>query len=51
MISAALGVRTKSTKEQREFDAAVKEKERKRKGEERERKREEEEAKRSVWDD
>jgi hypothetical protein len=54
MINAALGVRTKSTKEQREFDAALKEKEKKRKEEERERKREEErreEAKRSVWDD
>ncbi|KAF8249368.1 hypothetical protein K440DRAFT_219680 [Wilcoxina mikolae CBS 423.85] len=55
MISAALGVRTKSTAEQREFDSAVREKEKKRKEEERERKREEEkkeeEAKRKVWED
>ncbi|KAA8897419.1 hypothetical protein FN846DRAFT_963736 [Sphaerosporella brunnea] len=55
MISAALGVRTKSTKEQREFDAAVREKEKKRREEERARRREEEkkveEAKRSVWED
>ena len=35
MISAALGVRTKSTKEQREFDAALREKEKKKRDEER----------------
>jgi hypothetical protein len=55
MISAALGVRTKTTKEQREFDAALKEKEKKKRDEERARKKEEEmkqeEAKRSVWED
>ncbi|KAF8542057.1 hypothetical protein BDD12DRAFT_423426 [Trichophaea hybrida] len=55
MISAALGVRTKSTVEQREFDSAVREKEKKRKEEEKERKREEEkkeeEAKRKIWED
>jgi hypothetical protein len=55
MISAALGIRTRPTKEQREFDAALREKERKRKEEERAKKREEEkraeEAKRSVWED
>jgi len=55
MISAALGVRTRTTKEQREFDAALKEKEKRKRDEERARKKEEElkqeEAKRSVWED
>jgi len=55
MISAALGVRTKSTKEQKEFDAALREKEKKKREEEKTREREEgrrqEEAKRSVWED
>lgn len=55
MIAAALGVRTKSTTEQRAFDKAVREKEKKKRDEERERRREddkrEEEAKRMVWED
>jgi hypothetical protein len=54
MISAALGVRTKSTKEQREYDAAVREKEKRRLEEERERRREEErekeKTKMAIWD-
>lgn len=55
MISAALGVRAKSTKEQREYDAAVKAAERKKREEERERSRVEEEererVRRGIWED
>jgi len=55
MISAALGVRAKSTKEQREYDAAVKATERKRREEEREKSRLEEEererVRRGIWED
>lgn len=55
MISAALGVRVRSTKEQREFDKALREREKKKLSEDRQRRREEEikadEAKKKVWDD
>ncbi|CUS06987.1 unnamed protein product [Tuber aestivum] len=55
MISAALGVRAKSTKEQREYDTAVKAAERKKREGERERSRLEEEererVRRGIWED
>lgn len=55
LIAGALGVRVKTTAEQREFDKALREKEKKRKEEERRRAREEEErkerAKKGVWED
>lgn len=55
MISAALGVRTKSTKEQREYDNAVRIAEKKKKDEEREKKRleeaEKERMKTAIWED
>lgn len=55
MISAALGVRTRSTKEQREYDAAMMGAERKKREEEKERRRIEEEEKEklkvAIWED
>lgn len=55
MISAALGVRTKSTKEQREYDSAVRMAEKKKKDEEKEKKKleeaEKERMKTAIWED
>lgn len=52
MIAGSLGVRApKRTEEQREFDRAVKEKEKKRRAEEKERAEQEEKLKASVWED
>lgn len=55
MISAALGVRTKSTKEQREYDSAVRATEKKKKDEEKEKKKleekEKERMKTAIWED
>ncbi|KAG0640120.1 hypothetical protein HOY80DRAFT_36625 [Tuber brumale] len=55
MISASLGVRARSTKEQREYDAAVKAAERKRREGEKERSKLEEEererVRRGIWED
>lgn len=52
MIAGSLGVRApKRTEEQREFDKAVKEKEKKRRAEEKERATQEEKLKASVWED
>jgi hypothetical protein len=52
MIAGSLGVRApKRTEEQREFDRAVKEKEKKRRAEEKERAEQEEKVKASVWED
>ncbi|KAL0639972.1 hypothetical protein Q9L58_001064 [Maublancomyces gigas] len=55
MISAALGVRTKSTKEQREYDIAVRTAEKKRKEEDNEKKKleekEKERMKAAIWED
>lgn len=55
MISAALGVRTKSTKEQREYDIAVRTAEKKKKEEEKEKKKleedEKERMKTAIWED
>lgn len=52
MIAGSLGVRApKRTEEQREFDKAVKEKEKKRRAEEKEKAEQEEKLKASVWED
>lgn len=55
MIAGALGVRAKSTKEQKEYDSAVRTAEKKKKDEEKERKRAEEEEKerlkKAIWED
>lgn len=55
MISAALGVRTKSTKEQREYDTAVRTAEKRKKEEEKEKKKleenEKERMKTAIWED
>lgn len=52
MIAGSLGVRVpKRTEEQREFDKAVKEKEKKRRAEEKEKAEQEEKLKASVWED
>ena len=55
MIAAALGVRTKSTPEQREFDRAQREQEKKRRDDERARRHEEAAreaaARRDIWED
>lgn len=55
MINAALGVRTKSTKEQREYDIAVRTAEKKKKEEDKEKKKSEEKEKErmktAIWED
>lgn len=52
LIAGGLGVRApKRTEEQREYDKAMKDKEKKRRDEERQAKVDEEKAKRSVWED
>jgi hypothetical protein len=52
MIAGSLGVRApKRTEEQREFDRAVKEKEKKRRAEEKEKAEQEEKLRASVWED
>lgn len=52
MIAGSLGVRApKRTEEQREFDRAVKEKEKKRRAEEKDKAEQEEKLKASVWED
>jgi len=52
LIAGGLGVRVpKRTEEQREFDKAVREKEKKRRDEEREKAKGEEVAKQNVWED
>jgi hypothetical protein len=52
MIAGSLGIRApKRTEEQKEFDKAVKEKEKKRRAEEKERLEQEEKLKASVWED
>lgn len=55
MISAALGVRTKSTKDQREYDTAVRTAEKRKKEEEKEKKKleekEKERMKTAIWED
>lgn len=52
MIAGSLGIRApKRTEEQKEFDKAVKEKEKKRRAEEKERLEQEEKVKASVWED
>ncbi|KAK6529301.1 hypothetical protein TWF281_008478 [Arthrobotrys megalospora] len=51
MIASALGVRSRSTKEQREYDASLKKKHQEERDEQKRQEQEREKAKAAIWDD
>ncbi|KAK6353833.1 hypothetical protein TWF730_008256 [Orbilia blumenaviensis] len=51
MIASALGVRSRSTKEQREYDASLKKKHQEEREEQKRQEQEKEKAKAAIWDD